>query len=84
MSSREALVYAYLLDGKGNGKVVDWNAIDDWNLSQGLLWIHLYSKIDETRVWLENDSRLSQIADLRRKAVILRRYIAPQRDVLFD
>jgi hypothetical protein len=41
MSSREALVYAYLLDGKGSGKVVDWNAIGDWNPSQGLLWIYL-------------------------------------------
>ena len=61
MSNGEALVYAYLLDGKGGGKVVDWNAIDDWNPSQGLLWIHLDSKIDETRVWLENESGLSQI-----------------------
>jgi hypothetical protein len=29
MSNGEALVYPYVLDGKGGEKVVDWNAIDD-------------------------------------------------------
>ncbi|UCE07968.1 MAG: zinc transporter ZntB [bacterium] len=61
MNEGDALVYAYLLDGKGGGVAADWNAIEDWNPSQGLLWIHLDSKIDETRIWLENESGLSQI-----------------------
>jgi zinc transporter len=61
MIEGDALVYAYLLDGKGGGAAVDWNAIDDWNPSQGLFWIHLDSKIDKTRVWLESKSGLSQI-----------------------
>lgn len=61
MNEENALVYAYLLDGKGGGEAVDWKAIDSWNPSQGLLWIHLDLKIDETRVWLENESGLSQI-----------------------
>ena len=42
MSNGEALVYAYVLDGKGGGIAVDWKAIDDWNPNQGLLWIHLF------------------------------------------
>ena len=29
MRNGEALVYAYVLDGKGGGKVVDWSAVDD-------------------------------------------------------
>ena len=61
MNEGDALVYAYLLDGKGGGAALDWNAIDNWNPSQGLLWIHLDSKIHETQVWLENKSGLSQI-----------------------
>ncbi|MGD8962284.1 MAG: hypothetical protein PVH43_07200 [Desulfobacterales bacterium] len=61
MNDGDALVYAYLLDGKGGGAALDWNAIDDWNPSQGLLWIHLDSKIHETQAWLENKSGLSQI-----------------------
>jgi zinc transporter len=61
MRDGDALVYAYLLDGKGGGEAVDWTAIGNWNPGQGLLWIHLDSKTDETRAWLENESGLSQI-----------------------
>jgi zinc transporter len=57
----DALVYAYFLDGKGGGVAVDWNAIDDWSPSQGLLWIHLDSKIDKSRAWLESKSGISRI-----------------------
>ena len=61
MNDRDAPVYAYLLDGKGGGKAVGWDTIKDWNASQGLLWIHLDSKIDDTRAWLENESGISEI-----------------------
>ncbi len=61
MNEGNALVCAYLLDGKGGGETVDWKAIGNWKPSQGLLWIHLDLKIDETRVWLENESGLQQI-----------------------
>jgi zinc transporter len=61
MAEGDALIYAYLLDGKGGGEVIDRPAIDNWDSSQGLLWIHLDSKIPETRIWLKNKSGLSQI-----------------------
>ncbi len=61
MTEGDALVYAYLLDGEGDGEVVGWPAIDNWDCSQGLLWIHLDSKMPEARIWLENKSGLSQI-----------------------
>ena len=61
MSDGDALVYSYLLDGKGGGEAVDWTTIGNWNPSQGLLWIHLDSKIHETQVRLENESGLSEI-----------------------
>jgi zinc transporter len=54
MTEGDALVYSYLLDGKGGGEVVDWHAIDNWDSSQGLLWIHLDSKMIEARIWLQN------------------------------
>jgi len=61
VTEKDDLIYAYLLDGKGGGEVLDWPAIDNWISSQGLLWIHLDSKIPETRIWLKNKSGLSQI-----------------------
>lgn len=61
MTEGDALVYAYLFDSKGGGKILDWPAIDSWDSSQGLLWIHLDSNIPEARIWLENKSGLNQI-----------------------
>ena len=61
MTEGEALIYAYLFDGKGGGEVIDWPAIDKWDSSQGLIWIHLDSKMPEAQIWLENKSGLSQI-----------------------
>ena len=61
MTEKDALIYAYLLDGKGGGEVIGWPSIDTWDSSQGLLWIHLDSEMPETRIWLEKQSGLSQI-----------------------
>ena len=49
MNEGESLVYAYLLDGKGGGKAIDWPEVDDWDPSQGLLWMHLDSKNPDTQ-----------------------------------
>ena len=37
-------------------KVIDWPEIDNWDTSQGLLGIHLDSKMPEAQIWLENKS----------------------------
>lgn len=61
MAKESALVYAYLLDGKGGGQVLDWPAIERWQPGGGLLWIHLDSTVPEAREWLENSSGLGRI-----------------------
>jgi zinc transporter len=61
MNEKDALVFAYLLDGKGGGSALDWEAIDSWGPDHGLLWIHLDLKVHQTRAWLENKSGLSRI-----------------------
>lgn len=61
MSDKDALVYAYLLDGKGGGCVVDWDGINTRQPGQGLLWIHLDSKHPDTRDWLTKQSGLSSL-----------------------
>jgi zinc transporter len=62
MAEGKALVYSYLLDGKGGAKEMDWSDIDTWEPHMGLLWIHLDSTMPETRTWLEDKSGLSQLA----------------------
>jgi zinc transporter len=61
MNNGEALVYAYLLDGKGGGKAADWDTINGWEPSQGLLWVHLDSKVPKAQNWLKKKSGLSHL-----------------------
>lgn len=61
MNYGNSLVHAYLLDGKGGGKAVDWPEIETWDPAQGLLWVHLDSKIAEAQEWLEHRSGLGAL-----------------------
>ena len=61
MQNKGALVYAYVLDGKGSGKAVEFDDINKWEPGHGLLWLHLDSTIPEARSWLENYSGISDI-----------------------
>ena len=61
MTEKNALVCAYLLDGKGGGKALDWAAIQAWQPEQGLLWIHLDSTVAEAQSWLKEKSGLSEL-----------------------
>ena len=61
MNNGDALVHAYLLDGRGGGRPVGWSEIETWDPSQGLLWVHLDSKNPEAQAWLENKSGLGSL-----------------------
>ena len=45
MSGEDGLLYAYVLDGRGGGRALDWDGIRSWKAEDGVLWIHL----DRTR-----------------------------------
>ncbi len=55
------LVTAWLLDGKGGGKRIDWQTIDQWQPSDGLLWMHLDYSHANTERWLQAESGISPI-----------------------
>ncbi|MEJ2097786.1 MAG: zinc transporter ZntB [Deltaproteobacteria bacterium] len=61
MSTEDGLVYAVTLDGKGGGRPMTWPDIESWNAAQGLLWIHLDSKISAAKTWLEEKSGLAEL-----------------------
>jgi zinc transporter len=61
MNETNGLVHAYILDGKGGGTPVDWSVINDWDASQGLLWIHMDSNSPDTKAWLEGQSGLARL-----------------------
>ena len=41
MDSDSGLIYSYLLDGKGGGKILSWEEIKKWNPEKGTIWLHL-------------------------------------------
>lgn len=61
MSSEKGLICAYLLDGQGGGRRLDWDAIDRWRPDQGVLWIHLDRCDFEARLWLKDESGLNPV-----------------------
>lgn len=61
METNNSLISAYILDGKGGGRAVDWSGIRDWSESDGILWVHLdYSSPDSER-WLNEESGLDEV-----------------------
>ena len=59
MDKQNGLVTAYLLDGKGGGRVFDWKAIQDWHPDDGFLWVHLDRRAETSRRWLREESGIA-------------------------
>jgi len=61
MNTVNALIHGYLLDGKGGGNALDWDAIDTWTPDKGLLWVHLDSTVAESSSWLMEKSGMDPL-----------------------
>jgi zinc transporter len=55
-SGETGLVRAFLLDGKGGAKPVDWDGIRRWSPTDGALWVVLDYTLPDAVQWLEADS----------------------------
>ncbi len=58
MNKDESLITAYILDGKGGGKPIDWQGVNGWDQSQGILWAHLNYNEPNSQQWLLESSGL--------------------------
>jgi zinc transporter len=56
------LVYAYLLDGKGAGRIVGWTEVRAWTPEAGVLWVHLNRTKEDAEHYIRNDAGLDEIA----------------------
>ncbi len=52
MDENDGLLFAYVLDGKGGGKQIDWNGIQDWKPDDGVLWVHLDRTGERAKDWV--------------------------------
>ena len=58
---QEGRILAYILDGAGGGKKVDWTDIENWQPKQGVLWVHLDYSSRNTQKWLTQKSGLDAV-----------------------
>lgn len=62
MSDDDGLVRAYLLDGAGGGRPLDWPGVRRWVPEEGFLWVHLDRASETARRWMVAESGLGQLA----------------------
>jgi zinc transporter len=61
MDHKDGLVNAYVLDGKGGGRTLDWNGVRGWKRGDGVLWVHLQWDEPTAAEWVRRDSGLDPL-----------------------
>lgn len=61
MTTENGLINAFLLDGKGGGRLLDWAEVRRWTPDQGALWVHLDFTVEESRQWLQQESGMDPL-----------------------
>jgi len=74
--STDGLIHAFVLDGNGRARTLDWAGIDAWKPSDGVLWMNMDYAGSRASSWLETTSQIDPIvvsaltdADPRPRAV---------------
>ena len=61
MDNNKGLITAYILNGQGEGRAVDWPEIKEWSEEDGILWVHLDYTFTESEKWLHEESGLDEL-----------------------
>jgi zinc transporter len=59
----EGLICAFVVDGKGGGRVLDWAGIGAWQPGDGLLWVHLDFREPRAAAWIRANVSDPQAAE---------------------
>jgi zinc transporter len=57
----DGLVAAFLLDGAGGGRAVDFEGVRRWRPGDGLLWVHMDLTVPATARWMEKEGGLDPL-----------------------
>jgi zinc transporter len=58
----DGLIYGYILDGQGGGRLLSRDAIAGWEPGQGTRWLHFNYESEQAQQWLYNESQLPPLA----------------------
>lgn len=61
MSTESGLLNAYVLDGKGGAKKLDWSGVRAWTPADGTLWLLLDYSIPDVSEWLVKESKIDPL-----------------------
>ena len=57
----ESLIVAYLLDGKGAGRVLTFDEVKRWQPNDGVLWAHFDYSQEASQQWILQESGLPDV-----------------------
>ena len=60
-TAETGLQHAFLLDGTGGAKRLDWAGVRAWTANDGVLWINLDYSAADAAGWLEKDARIEPL-----------------------
>ncbi len=62
MSDTDGLVCAFVLDGNGGGRPLDWDGIRAWQPADGVMWVHLDRHGIAAQDWLRRESGIDAVS----------------------
>jgi zinc transporter len=57
----DGLVAAYVLDGEGGGRLLDWSGVRAWKPGDGVLWVHLEQDSPDAAKWIQTESGVDPV-----------------------
>ncbi len=60
MSEENGLIAAFVLDGKGGARELDWEGVAAWTPGDGVLWVHLSRAAEQAQNWVREHSGFDQ------------------------
>lgn len=55
-TAETGLQHAFLLDGKGGAKALDWEGVRAWKPGDGVLWVNLDYSLADAQTWLDDEA----------------------------
>jgi zinc transporter len=60
MEQGDGLLFAYVLDGRGGGRELDWQGIRAWSPEDGVLWVHLDRTGEGAQSWVTDETGIDK------------------------